>query len=182
MAEIRNDLGDVVVVRVSAPEYSRLAMAPHSAPRRYCGVYSSTPFGCRGRKVSTVVDTLGRRRRPGDPAASGQLRVFVAHELASMVSVSENTWECDMSKRIRDEFTDLEMSRQQKYQLRMRRDGRCIICGENAAVSGLCLEHLVARRERTRRKLGCRRRSKAAKSYRLQEQAVPLRASVSAGH
>jgi hypothetical protein len=65
----------------------------------------------------------------------------------------------------------------------MKRDGRCGICGdENVAGSCLCLRHLVAARERTRRRLGCKRRLKKTKSYRLQEQSVPRRASVRSGH
>jgi hypothetical protein len=73
-----------------------------------------------------------------------------------------------MPKAIHDEFTDLKMSRQQKYQLRMRRDKRCKVCGDKAAESSLCLKHLVAERERRRRKLGCKRRLTGTKSYRLQ--------------
>jgi hypothetical protein len=38
-----------------------------------------------------------------------------------------------MKKHIEDEFTDLPMSRQRKYQLRMQRDQRCTECGEPAA-------------------------------------------------
>jgi len=87
-----------------------------------------------------------------------------------------------MPNPIEDEFTDLQMSRQRKYQLRMRREGRCVVCGEKAAGSYLCLKHLVAERERRRRKLGSTRRLTGTKSYRLQEQSVPRRASVRSGH
>jgi hypothetical protein len=87
-----------------------------------------------------------------------------------------------MPNLIKDEFTDLKMSRQQKYQLRMRRDGRCGICGKSVAQSGLCLKHLVAERERKRKKLGCKRRNPGTKSYRLQEQALKRRRNVSAAH
>ena len=75
-----------------------------------------------------------------------------------------------MPKAIQDEFTDLKMSRQQKYQLRMRRDNRCIVCGDKVAGPWLCLKHLVARREIQRRRLGCKRRLRGTKSYRMQEQ------------
>jgi len=54
----------------------------------------------------------------------------------------------DTPKAIKDEFTDLPFSRQYKYQLRMQRDRRCVICGEPAVGSGFCLEHLVKQRER----------------------------------
>ncbi|MGA2662288.1 MAG: hypothetical protein ABSH34_32810 [Verrucomicrobiota bacterium] len=77
-----------------------------------------------------------------------------------------------MPNPIEDEFTDLQMSRQRKYQLRMRREGRCVVCGEKAAGSYLCLKHLVAERERRRRKLGSTRRLTGTKSYRLQEQSA----------
>src|ERR1035441_10685629 len=35
----------------------------------------------------------------------------------------------EMPKIIKDEFTGLPVSPQRKYQLRMKRDGRCVICG-----------------------------------------------------
>jgi len=35
-----------------------------------------------------------------------------------------------MRKRIQDEFTDLPISRQRKYQLRMQQQKRCTECGE----------------------------------------------------
>jgi len=33
-------------------------------------------------------------------------------------------------RKINDEFTDLAISRQQKWQLRRAKEGRCVICGE----------------------------------------------------
>jgi hypothetical protein len=79
----------------------------------------------------------------------------------------------DMPNPIQDEFTNLKMSRQQKYQLRMRRDGRCKVCGDKVAGSSIwCLKHLVAVRERTRKRLGCKLRLTGTKSYRLQERSV----------
>ena len=73
-----------------------------------------------------------------------------------------------MGKAIKDEFTDRPISRQRKYQLRMQRDRRCMICGQPAAESGRCVRHLVLLRERLRRTLGSRRRYKNAMSYRLE--------------
>jgi hypothetical protein len=75
-----------------------------------------------------------------------------------------------MPNPIEDEFRDLKISRQRKYQLRMRRQGRCVVCGDKAAGSNLCLKHLVAERERRRKKLGSTRRLTGTKSYRLQEE------------
>jgi hypothetical protein len=68
---------------------------------------------------------------------------------------------------IKDEFTNLRVSRQRKYQLRMRRDGRCTKCGEPIARGMvLCVKHLVQARERMRKVTGARRRYPSAASYR----------------
>jgi hypothetical protein len=74
-------------------------------------------------------------------------------------------------KLIKDEFTDLPISRQRKYQLRMHRDKRCITCGEPALGKWRCLRHLVETRERTRKTLGCKRRCHKAHSYNLEAKA-----------
>ena len=76
-----------------------------------------------------------------------------------------------MGKRIKDEFTGLRISRQYRYQLRMKRENRCIICGEPAVTKWKCLEHMVKARERQRKKLGLKRRLHNALSYRLQRDA-----------
>jgi len=62
-----------------------------------------------------------------------------------------------MSEKIKDEFTDLPVSRQRKYQLRMQRAGRCTICGKQAISDYYCLDHMKACRERAR-KPGSRRK------------------------
>jgi len=74
-------------------------------------------------------------------------------------------------KVIKDEFTDLPVSRQRKYQLRMKRDKRCPICGEPVAVSSFCVKHWVERREIARKKLGLKRRYYRAFSYQLEAMA-----------
>ena len=71
---------------------------------------------------------------------------------------------------IKDEFTDLPISRQRKYQLRMLRDNRCTICGEPATRGARCLKHMIQARERVRKKLGLKRRYKTL-SYELERQA-----------
>jgi len=76
-----------------------------------------------------------------------------------------------MGKRIKDEFTRLRISRQYRYQLRMKREKRCIICGEPAVTKWKCLRHMVKARERQRKKLGLKRRLHNALSYRLQRDA-----------
>ena len=76
-----------------------------------------------------------------------------------------------MGKRIKDEFAGLRVSRQYRYQLRMKRDKRCIICGEPAVTKWKSLKHMVKARERQRKKLGLQRRLRNALSYRLQRDA-----------
>jgi hypothetical protein len=73
-----------------------------------------------------------------------------------------------MPKAIHDEFSALPVSRQRKYQLRMRRDGRCSICGDKEASGGYCLKHMLAQREGHRRRNGSHYRINS-KSYRLQK-------------
>ena len=59
-----------------------------------------------------------------------------------------------MGKPIKDKFADLRISRQYRYQLRMKQQKRCIICGEPAVTKWKCLKHMVKARERQRKKLG----------------------------
>ena len=49
-----------------------------------------------------------------------------------------------MRKLIRDEFTDLDITNQRKWQLRRAKEGNCIICGARAADgSTRCLKHNI---------------------------------------
>ena len=73
-----------------------------------------------------------------------------------------------MRKRIQDEFTNLSISRQRKYQLRKQRDRRCTECGQPAIQGSRCLQHLVKARERQRKKRGLKRRYYNTLSYRLE--------------
>ncbi len=73
-----------------------------------------------------------------------------------------------MRKRIQDEFTELPISRQRKYQLRMQRDHRCTECGAPAAQGSRCVRHLVKARERQRKKRGLKRRYYNTLSYKLE--------------
>ena len=73
-----------------------------------------------------------------------------------------------MRRRIDDEFTNLAISRQRKYQLRKQRDKRCTECGEPAEVGSRCLKHLIKARERQRKKRGLKRRYYNTLSYRLE--------------
>ena len=76
-----------------------------------------------------------------------------------------------MRAQIEDEFTDLPISRQRKYQMRMQRDKRCTECGEPALYASRCLKHLVAARERQREKRGLKRRYYNTVSYKLEAKA-----------
>ncbi len=73
-----------------------------------------------------------------------------------------------MRTAIQDEFSDLPISRQRKYQLRRQRDNLCTECGEPAVSGSRCLAHLVRARERQRTKRGLKRRYQNTLSYRLQ--------------
>lgn len=73
-----------------------------------------------------------------------------------------------MRRPIKDEFTDLPVSRQRKYQLRMQRDKRCTECGKPAVQGSRCVEHLVKARERQRIKRGLKRRYYNTLSYQLE--------------
>jgi len=85
--------------------------------------------------------------------------------------VSSLPTEEQMRKKIQDEFTHLPISRQRKYQLRMKRDKRCTECGEPTVQGSRCLEHLVKARERQRKKHGLRRRYHNTLSYKLERAA-----------
>ncbi len=78
------------------------------------------------------------------------------------------SWQVFMRQRIDDEFTALPISRQRKYQLRMKRDKRCTECGRPAVKGSRCVEHLVQARERQRKKRGLKRRYNTL-SYKLEK-------------
>jgi hypothetical protein len=73
-------------------------------------------------------------------------------------------------KKIVDEFTDLAISRQQKWQLRRAKEGRCVICGEPKMTAWHCLKHAIANREWARKYSGSVRRNKTL-TYRLATEA-----------
>ena len=75
---------------------------------------------------------------------------------------------CMAQAEIQDEFTDLPISTQRRYQLRMRRDGRCIECGELVIYGSRCLKHLMRARERARKKRGSKKRHLNTLAYQLQ--------------
>ncbi len=73
-------------------------------------------------------------------------------------------------KKIVDEFTELPISRQQKWQLRRAKEGRCVICGEPKVTAWHCLKHAVANREWARKYSGSVRRNSTL-TYRLAREA-----------
>jgi hypothetical protein len=73
-----------------------------------------------------------------------------------------------IANKIHDEFACLPISRQRKYQLRKKRDGRCTECGEPVLKGSRCLKHLVASRERQREKRGLKKRYFNTLSYKLE--------------
>jgi hypothetical protein len=95
--------------------------------------------------------------RPQQMVESGQLNSLSKYE---------------MRRPIKDEFTELPISRQRKYQLRMQRDRRCTECGAPAAQGSRCLKHLVKARERQRKKRGLKRRYYNTLSYKLEAMAA----------
>src|SRR5258705_368124 len=52
--------------------------------------------------------------------------------------------------KIKDEFTDLPISRQRKKQLRWIKEGCCPLCGAPVTTDYHCLRHAVKNRERQR--------------------------------
>jgi len=50
---------------------------------------------------------------------------------------------------IKDRFTKLKVSKQRKWQLRQRANGRCEICPEEIEKWGLCAKHLKLKRGKT---------------------------------
>lgn len=69
-----------------------------------------------------------------------------------------------------DEFTDLPISRQRKFQLRLARDLKCQRCCTRKAEAGnLCLKCRVELREEVRRKRGAKRRYASALSYQMED-------------
>jgi hypothetical protein len=77
---------------------------------------------------------------------------------------------------IQDEFTNLPISRQRKYQMRMQREARCTECGApvGSPFGSRCVKHLVKARERNRKKRGLKRRYQNTLSYRLEAAAAAL--------
>ena len=71
--------------------------------------------------------------------------------------------------RILDEFTNLPISRQRKYQLRKRKARRCVICGQPAVTSHRCLRHSLYAREWYRKSKGAVVRHTNTRTYRLED-------------
>ena len=72
--------------------------------------------------------------------------------------------------KIHDEFTNLPMSRQQKYALRMVKRGMCRICGKLSTAGGYCDIHNIAQAKRQRKR---NNRKKYYKSKWLDKEPFP---------
>ncbi len=77
-----------------------------------------------------------------------------------------------MPKSISDEITSLPISRQRRYQLRKRRDRKCIRCGQDAVNQGYFCEahrqvHNVLTRELRRKRFDSKGRVHVSESYRF---------------
>lgn len=64
---------------------------------------------------------------------------------------------------IKDEFTDLPISRQRKYQLRKAKKGLCGCCGAQKTLAALCDKCF----DKTRKALGSVRRYARARRYQV---------------
>jgi hypothetical protein len=73
-----------------------------------------------------------------------------------------------MGRKIIDRYTNLPVSRQRKYQLRMKARKRCIICGEPAVRTTYCLYHMIKYRELARARVHAQRRNYGARSYQIE--------------
>lgn len=75
-----------------------------------------------------------------------------------------------MRKPVKDKLRWVTLSRQRRYQLRMKRRRRCTQCGAPVAAGSrsLCLEHLIHAREQQRAAQGHARRYTNALSYCLE--------------
>lgn len=69
-----------------------------------------------------------------------------------------------MPKIIQDEFSALDISRQRRWALRHKRDGKCSTCGRPGK-KGYCRVHVRKNRDRMRKKLKCAGHYPNAKSY-----------------
>lgn len=73
-----------------------------------------------------------------------------------------------MRKIIQDQFTELKVSRQRKWQLRKAVLGLCQICGDpNAIGLGWCKKCAVKHREYQRKIRHAKRRYNNARSYKI---------------
>lgn len=72
-----------------------------------------------------------------------------------------------MRSKIQDEFTNLHVSRQRKWQLRKVRDGLCFYCGQpkDPRSAAYCIKHMMLIREYQRLAVGSVKRYESCKSY-----------------
>lgn len=64
---------------------------------------------------------------------------------------------------------DKTISRQRRWQERKAKLGLCTICGKKAFSGGVCLMHLVYRREFKRKELGLKKRYLCCPTYQAEK-------------
>jgi hypothetical protein len=122
----------------------------------------------RGRRGGSRI--IGGRLMCGTVAPWNQDRSLSFELKRTMKKKQKRKKSAYTRKKIIDEFTDLPISRQQKWQLRRAKEGRCVICGEPKATAWHCLKHAIANREWARKYSGSVRRNKTL-TYKLASKA-----------
>lgn len=77
-----------------------------------------------------------------------------------------------LASKIKDEFTNLPVSRQRKWALRREKKGLCGICGQKAVLPKRCLRHSIMTRDNSHRYVGSKRSFKNCKTRRLEQKLV----------
>jgi len=132
--------------------------------------------------VSHQRKTQLRYKRDGKCQTCGEPRVTKTHCLKHALAVRrrarKNTGVTRHNKSLTDyitlgivdEFTHLPIYEFEKTQLRHLRDGKCRFCDDPLVTKRCCLKHAKAQREYARKRNGCKRRNKNARSYRAAQQ------------
>ena len=152
--------------------YTRIQPFPHTSPCLFDLSYSNNLPMPQTRIKNAFTDLpLSNTRKAGAPTAKRAAK-RAAKPKARKKALPKLGQPPDRRPRIQDEFTHLSISRQRKYQLRKKKEQRCLICGKPVATTNFCLDHAVAARERQRKAKGTVRRVTRCKSYLLQKAAA----------
>jgi hypothetical protein len=123
---------------------------PRGSRRSFTSNCSSFGRTTRVARRASVLQGRGRRAksqrgiRPPARTTPGTGQCLKTNFTNRFVSPNEPIGGNKMGKHIQDEFTDLKISNQRRWQLRRAKEGRCIICGGRAVVgNSRCLKHNV---------------------------------------